>query len=142
MLEVTVILFIIGVIFSVVMPNYIGRIKNANYEKTVNELTAIAQASIDYFISEGSWPTGISQLAPQFMPQAVTSSPFGTNYQIICVNNMVTASVLIPSGIAQKNPQGPLLVINNQGSQDQIEITQTVKNELTSRLNYDLKHVY
>jgi len=142
MLEVTAILLIIGVILSMVMPNYTGRINNANYEKTVNELTAIAQASIDYFILQGSWPTGIGQLAPEFMPHAVTSSPFGTNYQITCVNNVVSVSVLIPSGIAQKNPQGPLLVIINQGAQDQIEISQTVRNEFTSRLNYDLKYIY
>jgi len=140
MLEVTAILLIIGVILSMVMPNYIGRINNANYEKTVNELTAIATACVDFFISRGSWPTGTSQLAPQFMPRTVTSSPFGTNYQITCVNNMVTASVLIPAGIAQKNPQGPLLVIINQGTQDQIAISQIVKNELTSRLHYDLKN--
>ena len=46
-------------------------------KRTVNELTAIAQASVDYYISQGLWPAGISQLAPQFMAQAVTSSPFG-----------------------------------------------------------------
>jgi len=76
------------------------------------------------------------------MPHAVTSSPFGTNYQMTCVNNMATVSVLIPSGIAQKNPQGQLLVINNQGLQDQIAISKTIKNELTSRLSYELKYVY
>ena len=142
MLEVMAMLLIIGVIFSMVVPNYVSRIESANYKKTVNELTVIARASVDYFISRGSWPTGISQLAPEFMPHAVTSSSFGTNYQMTSVNNMVTVWVLIPAGIAQKNPQGPLLVIKTQGAQDQIEISQTVKNEFTSRLNYDLKHVY
>jgi Tfp pilus assembly protein PilE len=141
-MEVIVVLLIIGVIFSMVVPYYVSRIKNANYEKTVSELTAIAQASIDYFILEESWPTRISQLAPEFMPYAVTSSPFGTNYQITCINNMVTVSVLIPAGLAQKNPQGQLLVINNQGIQDQIAISKTIQNEFTSRLNYDLKYVY
>jgi len=141
-LEVTAVLFVVGVILSMVISNYVNKIQNANYQRTVNELTAIAQASVDYYISEGSWPTGISQLVPQFMAQAVTSSPFGTNYQMSCVNNVVTASVLVPAGIAQKNPLGQLLVINNQGVQDQIEISKTVQNEFTSRLNYDLKYVY
>ena len=142
MLEVTAVFFIVGVILCMVIPNYINRINNAKYQRTVNELTAIAQASVDYYISEGSWPTGISQLAPQFMPNAVTSSPFGTNYQMSCVNNVVTASVLVPAGIAQKNPWGRLLMVNNQGAWDQIEISQTVGNEITSRLSYDLKYVY
>jgi len=145
MLEVTAIVFIVGVIFSTVMPNYVGRINHAKYEKTVNELTAIARASTDFFLSVGSWPTGTSQLAPQFMAQAVTSSPFGSSYQIIPPiggNNVITVSVLIPAGIAQNNPQGPLLVVIHKGGQDQIEISQTVNNQLTSRLKFDLKNVY
>jgi len=123
-----------------VMPNYVSRIKNAKYQKTVSELTIIAQAAVDYYLSEGGWPTDIKQLVPQYMPNAVTLSPYGTAYQIVCVNNMVTASVFIPSGIAQKNPQGQLLVINTQGSQDQIEINKPFENEFSSRLNYDLKY--
>ena len=141
-LEVTAVLFVVGLILSMVISNYVNRIQNANYQRTVNELTTIAQASVDYYISGGSWPAGISQLAPQFMARAVTSSPFGTNYQISCVNNVVTASVLVPAGIAQKNPLGRLLMVNSQGTQDQIEISQTVGNEITSRLSYDLKYVY
>ena len=141
-LEVTVVVGIVGAVLSMVISSYINRINNANYQKTVNELTVIAQASVDYFNSVGSWPTQVSQLAPQFIPNTVTSSPFGTNYQISSVNSVGTVSVLIPSGIAQNNPQGPLLVIIHQGNQDQIEISQTVKNELTSRLNYDLKYIY
>jgi type II secretory pathway pseudopilin PulG len=141
-LEVTVVAFIVGAVLSMVISSYVNRINNAKYQRTVNELTVIAQSSVDYFNSEGSWPTQVSQLAPEFMPNAVTSSPFGTNYQITFVNKLGTVSVLIPSGIAQNNPQGPLLEIIHQGNQDQIEISQTVKNELTSRLNYDLKYVY
>lgn len=142
MLELTAVAFIVGAVLTMMIPNYINRINNAKYQKTVNELTAIAQASVDYYISKGSWPTGISQLVPQFMPNAVTSSPFKTSYQIACVNNMVTVSVLIPTGIAQKNPLGQLLVLNNQGARDQLEISRTVQNELTSRLSYQLKYVY
>lgn len=140
LLEVTAALFIVGAILAMLMPNYVSRIKNAKYQKTISELTAIAQASADYYLSQGVWPTEIKQLVPQYMPNAVTLSPYGTIYQIICVNNMVTASVLIPSGIAQKNPQGQLLVINNEGAQDQIEISKPLENEFSSRLNYDLKY--
>jgi len=136
LLEVTAIILIMGVIMSVVIPASISRINAAKYQKTVNELTAIAQASVDFFLIEGSWPTGISQLYPQFMPKAVTSSPFQTTYQISCVNNMVTASVLIPVGIALGNQPGQLQQVINQGAQDQIQITKIVQNELTSRLSY------
>ena len=93
-LEVTAVLFVVGVVLSMVIFNYVYRIQNANYQRTVNELTTIAQASVDYYISGGSWPTRNKiNWPPQFMTRAVTSSPFGTNYQISCVNNVVTASV-------------------------------------------------
>lgn len=140
-LELTAILLIMVGIFSIMIPGYEARLNNADYEKTIKELTAIAQASIDYFSLEGAWPATTGQLTPKFIPQAVTSSPFGTNYQITAINNLVTVSVLIPAGIAQKNPQGQLLVINNQGAQDQIEISKTLQNEFASRLIYDLKHI-
>jgi len=146
-LEVTVILFIVGVILSMAVPSYISRINQAKYEKTVNELTAIAQASVDYFNLTGSWPDPViwaSQLYPDFIPDgraqrnAVTSSPFGTPYNISYVNNIATAFVLIPSKIAQKNESSPLLEVipQNQGAQDLIRVTLNVPNDTTSRLNY------
>ena len=73
------------------------------------------------------------------MPNAVAFSPFGTAYQITGVNDAVTVSVLIPAGIAQHHPQGSLVIINNQGAQDQVAISEIVHNDFTARLNYDIK---
>src|SRR5208283_2440828 len=109
-----VVIFIVGVILSMLIPNCISRIKQAMYEKTVSELTTIAQASVDYFNLTGSWPDSsnwANELYPKFIPDggnsanAVTSSPFGTAYNINCINNIATAYVLIPTGIAQKNEE-------------------------------------
>jgi general secretion pathway protein G len=152
LLEVTVIVFIVGVLLSMVMPSYISRINQAKYEKTVSELSTIAKASVDYFNLEGTWPDPTkwaSQLYPQFIPDggksinAVTSSPFGTSYNISYVNNIATAYVLIPSGIAQKNEESPLLEIIPQstGNQDLIRVTHSIKNESTGRLNYCLNNL-
>jgi len=149
-LEVTVVVIIIGAILSMLIPNCISRINEAKYEKTVSELTTIAQACVDYYNFTGSWPDPAnwsSELYPKFIPDggnsanAVTSSPFGTAYNILPINNYVTAYVFIPSGIAQNNPlEGQLLTRINQGSQDKIEITQTVPSGSTARLNYCLKN--
>ena len=148
MLEILAVIVIISVFLSMLIPNYIYRINQAKYEKTINELTSIAQASIDYFNLNGSWPDSsswVSQLIPKYLPNGgvnrlVLKSPFGTFYQApMGINNMVTASVLIPTGIAQKNPEGPLLILNikNQGNQDLVEITQTIDNQFTARLSYN-----
>ncbi len=143
MLEVMAALFTITVILSMVISNVIGRINQAKYERTVNELSAIAHASIDYLVSKGSCPalTPIDQMVPEFMVKAVTSSPFGTSYQNpACGNNMVTVSVFIPKNIAKNIPQGQFLIIDQQAAQnlDLIQITQTIKNEYTSHLDYCL----
>lgn len=150
MLEVTVVVIIVGVILSMLIPDSISRINQAKYEKTVSELTTIAQASVDYFNFTGSWPDSgswPSELYPKFIPDggnpanAVTSSPFGTAYNISWINNIVTVSVLIPTGIAQNNPlEGQLWTKTNQGSQDLIQITQTVPSGSTARLNYCLNN--
>ena len=90
MLEVTVVVLIVGVILSMLIPNCISRINQAKYEKTVSELTTIAQASVDYFNFTGSWPDSAnwaSELYPKFIPDggnpanAVTSSPFWDSLQ-------------------------------------------------------------
>ena len=141
---------ILGFFLSMAIPSYVSRINQARYEKTVNELTTIAQASVDYFNLTGSWPdptNWVSQLYPNFIPDegniknAVTSSPFKTPYNVSGVNNMVTVYVLIPAGIAKNNPQqGQLWTKIPQGSQDEIEITQTVQNESTAHLSYMLNN--
>lgn len=142
LLEVAIVMFIIGALLSVIIPGYTSRIHQARYEKTIHELAAIAQAAVDYFVAKGFFPAGIGSLPPEFIPKAVVLSPFGTSYQISCFNNMVVASVLVPAGITAGNTQGPLLVVRNQGSWDEISISQTVHSAFTTRLKYDLKYVY
>ena len=69
MLEVAASMVIIVYILSMIIPNNIQCIHNAQFQKTVAEMKAIAQASIDFYISQGACPTGINQLAPTYMPQ-------------------------------------------------------------------------
>lgn len=142
MLEVAATMVIIVFILSMTIPNNVQRIQNAQFKKTVVEMKAIAQASIDFYISQGVCPTGISQLVPVYMPQAVTSSPFGSSYQLSCGTNMVSVSDLIPTGLAQKNPEGPLFEATTIGSKDSIMITQRKPYSFIGRLLYDKKHIY
>ena len=141
-LEATIIAAIIGYILSMIISNGIQQIQISQFQKTVTEMKAIAQASIDYYVSQGSCPTGINQLAPTFMPQAVTSSPFNSSYQLSCSSNAVSVSDWIPTGLAQKNPEGPLLQITTSGGQDNITITQTISYAFIGRALYEKNYVY
>ena len=142
LLEVVATMVIVGFLLSIIIPFNVTRIKNAQYQKTVAEMKTIAQAAIDYYISQGSCPTTTDQLAPTYTPKAVTSSPFGTAYQISCANNLVSVTNQITAGLVQKNPGGSLLEVTTAGGFDTIKITQRIPNELTGRLLYDKKYLY
>ncbi|MDE2028902.1 MAG: hypothetical protein KGJ11_10230, partial [Candidatus Omnitrophica bacterium] len=133
---------IIVFVSAMIMPNNWRRVQNAKFAKAVMEMKSIALASIDYLESKGTCPADISELAPAFMPRAVTSSPFGTAYQINCTSNMLSVSNLVPAGMAVWNPEGPLLQISSSGGQDNVTITQTVPNTFVARLLYDKRYLY
>ena len=135
---------------SYVIPICTERINRAKYEKTIGEMTSIAQASIDYYDSHYPkvWPVNISQLAPHsvgmpnYLNYAVTSSAWGVPYALSFQNNLVLVSTTIPSGIAQKNPEGPMLSVVTVSGGDQISISQSVPNEGIGRLQYEKKYLY
>ena len=138
-------LVIVGVILSSVIPSCIERINKANYEKTIDEMSSLAQASIDYYRSQypNAWPTNISQLAPKYIYKAVTSTPWGDVYGLRFQNNLVIVSTSIPSGIAQMDQgEGAMLSVVTNTSGDQISIAQSVPNEDIGRLQYEKKYFY
>ena len=152
-IEVVAILSIILMLLASVIPVCVDRINRAKYEKMINEMTSIARASIDYYRSQypNTWPdpnNWASQLAPnsvaatKFLFNAVTSCPWGNNYSLSFQNNLVQVSTTIPSGIAEKNPEGPLLNVVTGPSTDQISIALSVPNEVVGRVQYEKKYLY
>ena len=137
LLEVAVTVSIIAVVLYAIVSFSIRRVQNAEFQRAVFEMQSIAKASISYFIAQGSCPTGPVQLTPTYMPQAVTSSPFNSNYQISCGVSSVSVSDTIPTGVELNNPVGPLLQISTSGGQDTITITMAVPNQYMGRLLYE-----
>jgi len=134
LLELIITVAIVCMILSMVMANYKIRVDKAKLERTVKEMTAIAQASQDYYNSQGSWPADPSVLSPPvsqrtaanyYMYAPVVFSPFGSKYQINGLNNTVTVSTTVP-GMPN----------------DTISITQGLPNESTGKLKYENKYVY
>ncbi len=142
LLEVIAVVAIVGVLFSMVLASYKTRVDKARLEESVNEMMSLAQASLDFYNSQGYWPMTPSDLSPTYMYTAVTSSTFGGKYQINGLNNMVTVSTMVPSGLAQNYYQGTLLQIVPGASGDTISVTQGLQNELSGRLEYEKKYTY
>jgi len=145
LIEVTAVLAIIAVLFSIVWVNYKARVNNARLQGAVNEMMSIAQASLDFYndhFPQGAWPLGPGDLYPKYMYAAIASSPFGGSYHINGVNDIVTVWTTVPSGLAHHYYQGTLLQILPGAVVDTISITQGIPNELTGRLAYEKKYVY
>lgn len=142
LIEVTAAIAIMVIVYSIVMGGYQTRINKAKLERTINEMMALAQASLDFYHSQRTWPASPNNLSPAFMYVAVAFSPFGGNYQINGLNNMVTVATTIPSGLAQNYYQGALLEILPGIPNDTISVTQRQPNEFSGRLQYDKKYTY
>jgi len=142
------VLVIMGVILSSLIPGWIDRINRANYEKMINEMTTIAQASIDYYNSQhpNVWPTGISDLTSTYMYiKTEPLNPWGRSYVLTTPNssnnykNLVQVSTAIPPGIVQMNPEGQMVTVvpgvaNNDG---QVSIVLSAPDEGRGWLQYE-----
>ena len=149
-------LTIIGVLLSYVVPICVVRINRAKYDKMINEMTSIAQASIDYYNAQyhdpknpnASWPPDINHLAPLYMFQPVIASPWGSSYVLstpgnsINSNDLAQVSTIIPSGIAENNSEGSMVNVTPVGDGDQISITLSVTNEGLGMAQYEKKYLY
>ena len=109
-LEAMVAVAILSMLFSMITENAKTRINKAMLERTVNEMMSIAQESIDFYNSKGNWPVDVGELCPTYMA-SVSNSPFGGKYQINNLNNAVSVSTNVPSGLAEHYYQGDLLEI-------------------------------
>jgi len=142
LIEVIIALGLMALVFSIVMGSYQARINKARLEQTVDEMTALAQASLDFYNSQGTWPASPVNLTPAFMYAAVTFSPFGGHYQISGLNDVVTVATTVPSGLAQHYYQGALLEILPGAPNDTISVTRGQPNEFSGRLEYEKKYTY
>jgi type II secretory pathway pseudopilin PulG len=159
LLELTLVALIIGILSATIIINGTNFINRAKFQATVREMGSIAQAAVDYYNSSNnpndprdpqplSWPADISTLANNkdsnnnYIPQDSTTNPFGFNYQLGFANNMVTVSTTIPSGILIDHSEGSFLNIIPVPAGQQISITQSIPNEFSGRLDYDLQYLY
>lgn len=159
LLELTVVVMIVGIMLTTIICNAMNFINRAKFQTTVREMGSIAQAAIDYYNSSNNpndpnnplpleWPTTLSLLANNStlndnnMPQVVKINPFGFNYHFSFANNMVTVSTMIPKGILIDHIEGSFLSIIPQATGQEISISQSIPNEFSGRLTYDLQYLY
>jgi len=143
LIEVITTITIMVMILLAVMGGYRSRIDKAKLEKTISEMMYLAEASLDFYHTQGVWPISPLDLRPGYMYAALISSPFGGVYQINSLNDEgVSISTTIPSGIAKNYNQGTLLEISSGFPNDIITISQRSYNSFSGRLEYEKKYTY
>ena len=153
LLELTVVTLMAGVLLAAVINCGINYVNRAKFQATVREMGAIAQAAIEYYNSSNNpndpvnpqalaWPDpDASKLGSPYLPRALDLSPFGGKYQLAFANNMVTVSTIIPQGTLIDPSEGSFLNVTQLNGALQISITQSVPNEYSGRLSYDLQYL-
>ena len=158
LLELTVVMVIVGVLLKTIIGNCTNYINRAKFQATVREMGSIAQAAIDYYNSSNNpndqsnskplaWPSNPSLLSNNSdsnynnLPQSVTINPFGYSYQLSYGNNMATVSTIIPNGILIDPTEGSFINITSVAGGKQISVSQSISNEYTGRLAYDLQYL-
>ena len=120
-----------------------GKIRQgAVAERAMNELEAIAKASLEYYSANNTWPVSMSDLLPTYLAgQADSVNPFGNAYTITPGNNAVSVSTLLPKGLVTAKNFGSEVVVVNQGSNDLVSVTKSFASTIWS-LKYEKKNVY
>ena len=142
LLEVTVVVSITALLLAPVISGMVRRMQTAKFEATVAEMNALANAGVDYYVSHQQCPSGIAQLTPTYIAHAVSLNPFLSAYQLNCGVYSICVSSLVPAGLAQSNPAGPLFEVSRAGGKDNIKITKLFPYSATGRLMYDKKYLY
>jgi prepilin-type N-terminal cleavage/methylation domain-containing protein len=153
LLELTIVLAIAGVLLVTIISNYTNFMNRAKFQATVKEMGSIAEAAVDYYNSSNNpndslnpqpltWPADVSILGNPYMPQAVILNPFGGSYKLAFANNMVTVSTTIPKGVLIDPNEGIFLNVTAVATGQKINITQSIPNEYSGRLDYDLHYLY
>jgi len=140
--ELIIVVAIAGLILVTVLVNAADFINRAKFRATVREMGSIAQAAIDFYNNNNAWPPAdASLLGSPYMPQAVGRGPFGNTYTISPNNSSVRISTIIPAGVPIDLNEGSFLSVSSVAGGQQINITQSIPNEFTGRLTYDLLYI-
>jgi len=148
LLELIIVMVIVVILLSVIISNGMNFVNRAKLQATIGEMSSIAQASLEYYNASSSepnklsWPTSISSLTPMYLPHNLTSSPLGEVYQLSFEDNSVTVITVIPKGISIDPNEGSFLMVTPLAKGTQISITQSIPNEFSGRLMYDLHYLY
>ena len=100
LLEMVLVVGIISVLLTVVGVSTHGRYRKAKAQRTIEELKSLATAGVDYYLTNQTIPTSITDLiSGGHLYSGTTQNPFGNSYLITATSKMVTISTIVPANV-------------------------------------------
>ena len=116
--------------------------QEAQGERVLRDLDAIATSSIQYYKANSSWPINLASLMPGYLSLNVSGiNPFGNAYVINPQVSGVTVSTLMPCGLITTEGFGSEVVVLNQANNDLVSITKPIESSVW-QLEYEKKYIY
>lgn len=89
MLELLLVVIILGIIAAVLVPRVQAPTQAARDNVQAHQIRELNNAVNLYYNNEGSWPSALADLVPDYMPDGVPVSPNGGAYSLNSTSNLV-----------------------------------------------------
>jgi len=119
------------------------RIKQGAFsQRVINELGAIATASLNYYAENGAWPANVADLRPGYLESQTGSlNPFGNAYTITGGLSSVSVSTVLPRGLISRDSLAGGAVVLTEGNTDLVSVTKSPESN-NWKLKYEKKYIY
>jgi len=93
LLELLAVVVILGIIAAVVVPRVTSSSDMAKQRVNDHTAASLNSAIERYYVNEGSWPTALSDLVPDYLPDGVPTNPIdGSAYGIDGTSHRITGT--------------------------------------------------
>jgi general secretion pathway protein G len=89
LIEVIVVVTILGIIAAIVVPRVSVATDNAKQRVKEHHMSQMNSAMERYYVDNGSWPTVLADLVPNYLPDGVPTNPEGGSFSINGTTNRV-----------------------------------------------------
>ena len=142
LVELSLVLMLAGVFITAAFYSAAKIRQVASAIRALEEMDSIALASTRYYSEHGAWPTGLSDLRPNYLVQQSSNlNPFGNAYTVTSNVLSFSVSTFLPKGIVTNKSYGSEVVIVNQGNDDLVSITKSPESRIW-KLKYEKKYIY
>lgn len=82
LIELLAVVTILGIIAAIVVPRVMVSSDTTRQAVREAQITQLNAALERYFVSEGTWPDGLEDLEPDYLPDGVPAPPDGGTYSM------------------------------------------------------------